>query len=106
MDERHRRWNVDVDREKSQFSVLPGVGRPIDEYGRFVPTNLDSEESWTAAGDLKELGAEYADWDDPVPETIGALNQTFRWGIYDRAPLPYWSTGRMTLLGDAVRDGK
>ena len=68
----------------------------------FVPTNLDSEESWTAPGDLKALGAEYAGWDDPVLETIGALDQTFRWGIYDRAPLPYWSTDRMTLLGDAA----
>jgi salicylate hydroxylase len=68
----------------------------------FVPTNLESEESWTAPGDLKALAAEYAGWDDPVLETIGALDQTFRWGIYDRAPLPYWSTGRMTLLGDAA----
>jgi salicylate hydroxylase len=68
----------------------------------FVPTNLDSEESWTAPGDLKALGDEYAGWHDPVLETIGALDQTFRWGIYDRAPLPYWSTGQMTLLGDAA----
>jgi salicylate hydroxylase len=37
-----------------------------------------------------------------VLETIGALDQTFRWGIYDRAALPFWSIGRMTLLGDAV----
>jgi salicylate hydroxylase len=68
----------------------------------FVPTNLESEESWRAPGDLKALAAEYAGWDDPVLDTIGALDRTFRWGIYDRAPLPYWSTGRMTLLGDAA----
>jgi 2-polyprenyl-6-methoxyphenol hydroxylase-like FAD-dependent oxidoreductase len=24
------------------------------------------------------------------------------WGIYDRAPLPYWSTERITLMGDAA----
>jgi salicylate hydroxylase len=68
----------------------------------FVPTNLESEESWTAPGDLKALSAEYAGWDDPVQETICALDHTFRWGIYDRAPLPYWSAGRITLLGDAA----
>jgi len=68
----------------------------------FVPTDLDSEESRTAPGDLKVLSAEYADWDDPVLETIGALDSTFRWGIYDRAPLPYWCAGRTTLLGDAA----
>ena len=68
----------------------------------FVPTDLDTEESWTAPGDLMTLRAEYAGWDDPVLETIGALDSTFRWGIYDRAPLPYWSSGRATLLGDAA----
>jgi salicylate hydroxylase len=68
----------------------------------FVPTDLDSEESWTAPGDLKALSAEYAGWDDPVLETIGALDSTFRWGIYDRAPLPYWCAGHITLLGDAA----
>jgi salicylate hydroxylase len=71
----------------------------------FVPTNLVSEESWTAPGDLKALDAEYAGWDDPVRETIGALDQTFRWGIYDRAPLPYWSTGRMMLLESEHQNG-
>jgi len=68
----------------------------------FVPTDLNSEESWTAPGDLTALRAEYAGWDDPVLETIGALDATFRWGIYDRAPLPYWCVGRTTLLGDAA----
>ena len=29
-------------------------------------------------------------------------DHTFRWGIYDRAPLKTWSTERMTLLGDAA----
>ena len=33
---------------------------------------------------------------------IAALDQTFRWGIYDRPPLPYWSRGCVTLLGDAA----
>ncbi len=84
------------------FLCYPVSGGRLMNMVAFVPTNLDSEESWTAPGDLKALSAEYAGWDDPVLETIGALNSTFRWGIYDRAPLPYWSAGRMTLLGDAA----
>jgi salicylate hydroxylase len=68
----------------------------------FVPSNLLWEESWSAPGDVKALAAEYAGWDAPVLETIGALDETFRWGIYDRAPLPCWSTARVTLLGDAA----
>ena len=102
-------WAKDIGGRMSRWN---GKGRTFLCYpvsrGRlmnmvaFVPTNLASEESWTAPGDLNELRAEYAGWDDPVQETIGALDHTFRWGIYDRAPLPYWSTDRMTLLGDAA----
>ena len=102
-------WAKDIG---GKMSMWLGKGRSFLCYpvssGRlmnivaFVPTNLESEESWTAPGDLKALAGEYAGWDDPVLETIGALDQTFRWGIYDRAPLPYWSAGRITLLGDAA----
>jgi salicylate hydroxylase len=68
----------------------------------FVPSNVESEESWSAPGDLRALAAEYDGWDAPVVQAIGALDETFRWGIYDRAPLPFWSTARVTLLGDAA----
>jgi salicylate hydroxylase len=84
------------------FLCYPVASGRLMNMVAFVPTNLDSEESWTAPGDLNALRAEYAGWDDPVQETIDALDTTFRWSIYDRAPLPYWSVGRMTLLGDAA----
>jgi salicylate hydroxylase len=84
------------------FLCYPVSGGRLMNMVAFVPTDLIFEESWSAPGDLKALGAEYDGWDDPVQETISALDQTFRWGIYDRAPLPYWSTGRITLLGDAA----
>lgn len=68
----------------------------------FVPSDRDAAESWSAPGDVAALAAEYAGWEAPVVETIGALKETFVWGIFDRAPLPFWSTDRMTLLGDAA----
>jgi salicylate hydroxylase len=58
----------------------------------FVPTNLEAEESWTAPGDLNMLAAEYAGWDDPVLETIRALDQTFRWAFVTEQPS---HTGRL-----------
>jgi len=30
------------------------------------------------------------------------VEKTFRWALYDREPLPRWSQGRLTLLGDAA----
>jgi salicylate hydroxylase len=68
----------------------------------FVPSSRDMEETWHAPGDVKALASEYEGWDTPVQDVIAALDQTFRWGIYDRPPLPYWSKGCVTLLGDAA----
>ena len=68
----------------------------------FVPSTLDMEETWFAPGDVETLSGEYGDWDAPVRDIIAALDHTFRWGIYDRPPLPYWSKGCVTLLGDAA----
>jgi salicylate hydroxylase len=95
---RMSRWNG----KGRTFLCYPVSSGRLMNVVAFVPTDLESEESWTAPGDLNALSAEYAGWHDPVQETIGALDSAFRWGIYDRPPLPYWSRGRMTLLGDAA----
>ncbi|WP_298372385.1 FAD-dependent monooxygenase [uncultured Bradyrhizobium sp.] len=84
------------------FLLYPVAQGRLINMVAFVPTDTDSEESWSAPGDLKALAAEYAGWDRPVQDTINSLDETFRWGIYDRAPLPYWSTDRITLMGDAA----
>ncbi len=84
------------------FLLYPVAGGRLINMVAFVPTDTDSEESWSAPGDLETLAAEYAGWDRPVVDIISALEETFRWGIYDRAPLPYWSTSRVTLMGDAA----
>jgi len=84
------------------FLLYPVASGRLINMVAFVPTDTDSEESWSAPGDLKALAAAYAGWDKPVVDTINSLEETFRWGIYDRAPLPYWSTARVTLMGDAA----
>ena len=84
------------------FLLYPVASGRLINMVAFVPTDTDSEESWSAPGDLEALAAEYAGWDTPVVDTINSLEETFRWGIYDRAPLPYWSTARVTLMGDAA----
>jgi salicylate hydroxylase len=84
------------------FLLYPVAQGRLINMVAFVPTDTDSEESWSAPGDLKALAAEYAGWDKPVQDTINSLDETFRWGIYDRAPLPHWSTSRITLMGDAA----
>lgn len=61
------------------------------------------EESWSVRGDAHELAAAFADWPSPVPQLITATpaDDCYRWALYDRPPMPQWSRGAATLLGDA-----
>lgn len=60
-------------------------------------------ESWTEPGDPAELQAAYSGWHEQVRTlTQHARRDTlFKWALFDRPPMPAWSRGRMTLLGDA-----
>jgi len=60
-----------------------------------------TKESWTEPGDPSELRAFYAGWHDQVRSLVATVEQIYVWGLFDRAPLQRWSSGRVTLLGDA-----
>jgi salicylate hydroxylase len=59
------------------------------------------EESWTRPGDPADFAADFAGWPEPVASLIAAVEQPFLWALYGRDPLPNWTQGRATLLGDA-----
>jgi len=84
------------------FLTFPVSAGKMLNLVAFVPTDLDVEESWSAPGDVAALAAAYDGWAKQVRQVIEAMDHTFRWGIYDRAPLKTWSTDRITLLGDAA----
>lgn len=84
------------------FLIYPVSRGRLLNVVAFTPSNLDAEESWTAPGDVAELSAEFAGWDQPVQQVAGAMTETFRWGLYDRKPLNRWTTDRIALLGDAA----
>jgi salicylate hydroxylase len=84
------------------FLVYPLRGGELLNYVAFVPTDEQMRESWSAPGDPAALAREYAGWDPVVEAIIANVETTFRWGLYDREPLPRWTRGRLTLLGDAA----
>ena len=57
--------------------------------------------SWTDRGDVAELLQRYEGWHPIVRRLIEAFPETFIWALHDRAELPRWTEGRVTLLGDA-----
>jgi salicylate hydroxylase len=77
------------------------AGQQINFVG-FVPADAQMRESWSAPGDPAALAAEFADWHPQVRRLLDQIDVTFKWGLYDRDPLPRWTTGRLTLLGDAA----
>ena len=60
------------------------------------------EESWSVPSSREDLIAAKAGWNEALLGMFGHVEHVFKWGIYDRDPLPQWTAGRVTLLGDAA----
>jgi salicylate hydroxylase len=61
-----------------------------------------ADEGWSIPATRDEVLAMFADFHPAVTGLIGRGDRMIKWGIFDRAPLPRWSRGRVTLLGDAA----
>ena len=96
--EAHQVWMGDG----KHFMVFPVRGGELLNYVGFVPTNKETEESWSAVGDRDELAASFAGWDLRVTQLLEKVETCFWWGLYDRKPLAQWVNGRLGLLGDAA----
>jgi salicylate hydroxylase len=92
--------------ESKHFLVFPVRAGQLLNYVGFVQSGTSVRESWSAVGDPAALAAHFTGWDPVVGEIIAAITgpggSGFQWGMYDRVPLPRWSSGRLTLLGDAA----
>jgi 5-methylphenazine-1-carboxylate 1-monooxygenase len=69
------------------------------------PRPLAAREDWNRLIDRAEFADSFAtwkfDWLD-VPALIAGAERVYEYPMVDRDPLPRWSHGRMTLLGDAA----
>lgn len=78
-------------RPKNLYSILASV--PASEVQR---------ESWSESGDISEM---LKSFDDAEPRARTMLEQcktAFITGMYYRDPIDNWTSGRITLLGDAA----
>jgi salicylate hydroxylase len=60
-----------------------------------------NREDWTDRATIARALAAFAGWHAQVRTIIAAAETCFIWALFDRDPLPRWSVGRTTLLGDA-----
>jgi 5-methylphenazine-1-carboxylate 1-monooxygenase len=60
---------------------------------------------WNRSADPSTVLGRFADWDFgwlDVPAVIGAADEILEYPMVDRDPIPRWTFGRQTLLGDAA----
>ncbi len=79
-------------RDRSQLYFVTSVPEPTDWM---------TKESWSAKGDVQELRAAYEGFHPEVRMVLEACPDCHKWAILEREPLPYWSDGRVALMGDA-----
>jgi salicylate hydroxylase len=58
-------------------------------------------ESWSTKGSTDEVLADFRGWNEDVQILIRNLATPYKWAMMVREPMPKWSVGRVTLLGDA-----
>jgi 5-methylphenazine-1-carboxylate 1-monooxygenase len=72
---------------------------------RYDRSELSEREDWNKPGRLEDFLPSFADWHFDwldVPALILAAPETFVYPMIDRDPLPRWTLGAVTLLGDAA----
>jgi salicylate hydroxylase/6-hydroxynicotinate 3-monooxygenase len=58
-------------------------------------------ESWSTKGDVAALCAAFEDFHPTARKIVACASDVRKWALVERDPLPRWSEGRITLLGDA-----
>src|SRR5882757_6335427 len=70
-----------------------------------IETETYRRRDWTRPGSIEDFIGAFADWHFDwldVPAFIRAADSVLEFPMVDQDPLPRWSFGRVTLLGDAA----
>jgi 2-polyprenyl-6-methoxyphenol hydroxylase-like FAD-dependent oxidoreductase len=92
--------------------VIYPIRNNVDEEGRQlvnwvaeIETPQHAARDWNRPGRLADFVEVFKDWRFDwldVPAMIGAADMILEFPMVDQDPLPRWSFGRVTLLGDAA----
>ena len=80
-------------------------GRQLVNWVAELATPKHTQRDWNRRGALADFIGAYEDWHFDwldVPAFIRAADAILEFPMIDQDPLPWWSRGRVTLLGDAA----
>jgi 2-polyprenyl-6-methoxyphenol hydroxylase-like FAD-dependent oxidoreductase len=84
---------------------IDGEGRQLVNWVAELETPRHRDRDWTRPGALPDFIAAFEDWHFDwldVPAMIRAAETILEFPMVDQDPLPWWTQGRVTLLGDAA----
>jgi 2-polyprenyl-6-methoxyphenol hydroxylase-like FAD-dependent oxidoreductase len=90
------------------YPIRDGVdaeGRQLVNWVAEIATPRHEQRDWSRPGRLEDFIGAYEDWHFDwldVPALIRAADMILEFPMVDQDPLPWWTQGRVTLLGDAA----
>lgn len=60
------------------------------------------EEGWNVKASTSELLSAFDNWHADLRMLFSQVSDVYRWGLFDRDPMPVWHKGHVTVLGDAA----
>jgi 2-polyprenyl-6-methoxyphenol hydroxylase-like FAD-dependent oxidoreductase len=99
---------------QNQTFVCYPISRRLADEGRAlvnwiaaltVPGDTPARQDWSRRVDKSVFAGPFAGWRFPwldVPALIDGAEAVYEYPMVDRDPLPRWTHGRVTLLGDAA----
>ena len=84
---------------------VDGQGRQLVNWVAEVQTDQYNEQDWNRVGRLEDFHHVFAGWTFDWLDVAGLIEgaeQILEYPMVDRDPLPRWTHGRVTLLGDAA----
>ena len=84
---------------------IDAEGRQLFNWVIDIETPEYQKNDWNRPGNLDDFMHTIADWHFDwldVPEFIRSADRIFEYPMVDQDPLPRWSFGKLTLLGDAA----
>lgn len=84
---------------------VDGNGNQLLNWVAEIECPLPAQRDWSRKGRLEDFFPTFSDWSFEwldVADMIKSTEQILEYPMVDQEPLPRWSFGRVTLLGDAA----